>query len=194
MSLKLITAPATVPVSIAEAKSHCRVDASDEDSWFAAAIGAAVAKAEHELGRALITQTWEAVYDAFPSGGIELGRSPVQSITTLKYLDATGSEQTVSPSAYVLDAVADQGIGWLLPAAGTAWPAAAAAVNAVRVRFVCGYADTADSVPAAVRQWILMHVATAHRMRESIAAGVSVAELPNRYVDALLDSERVWRL
>ncbi len=190
MALKLITAPAATPVTLAEAKAHCRVDHSDEDAWFGIAIAAATAKAEHELGRALITQTWEAVYDAFPAGGIELGRPTVQSIVSVKYLDGTGTEQTISSTGYVLDP--DMLPGFVLPAAASAWPSAADAVNAVRVRFTCGYGDTPAAVPANVRSWILMHIGTAYRNRETAVQGVSISELPNRYVDLLLDSERTW--
>ena len=129
-------------VTLAEAKAHCRVDHSDEDAWFGIAIAAATAKAEHELGRALITQTWEAVYDAFPAGGIELGRPTVQSIVSVKYLDGTGTEQTISSTGYVLDP--DMLPGFVLPAAASAWPSAADAVNAVRVRFVQGWSSASN--------------------------------------------------
>jgi hypothetical protein len=67
-------------------------------------------------------------------------------------------------------------------------------VNAVRVRFLCGYGDTAAAVPENARLWILMQVGAAYKHRESVATGVSVAELPNRFHDALLDPLRVWSM
>jgi uncharacterized phiE125 gp8 family phage protein len=192
MNLKLITAPATLAVPLADAKAHCRVDASDEDAWITAAIKAATLAAEHHTGRRFITQTWEAVYDGFGSGSVELGAMPVQSIVSVKYLDAAGAEQTLSGGAYVLDA--DTVPGYVRPAAGATWPATYAAANAVRVRFLCGYGAAATDVPENARLWILMHVSTAYRHRESMAAGFSVTELVNRYHDALLDPLRLWRL
>lgn len=190
MTLKLITAPAALAVTLADAKLHLRVDGAAEDAWITAAIKAATLAAEHETGRRLITQTWEAVYDAFPAGGVRLGQVPVASIVSLKYIDGAGTEQTLSPSLYVLDA--DQEPGYVLPAAGAAWPATYATVNAVRVRFACGYGADASAVPENARLWILMHVGTAYRQRESMAMGVSVTELTNRYHDALLDPLRVY--
>ena len=66
MALIRITAPATEPIDLATAKLHCRVDGTDEDTLIAALIVAAREQAEHETGRALVTQTWEQVHDAFP--------------------------------------------------------------------------------------------------------------------------------
>lgn len=191
MSLKLITSPSSYPVTLAEARVHLRVDGSGDDSWIESAIAAATQAAEHDTGRRFITQTWEAVFDAFPDYAIELGLPPVQSIVSVKYIDAQGVLATLDPAAYVLDN--DQLPGYALPADGYSWPRAADAANAVRVRFVSGYGDNSASVPPPARHWILMHVGTAYKHRESVATGVSVAELVNRYHDALLDPLRVYR-
>lgn len=192
MALKLITPPVVAPVTLAEAKLQCRIDGDEEDTLLAAYIDAATQAAEHELGRKLITQTWEAVYDAFNGGAMELNAPRVQSIVSITYIAADTTTATLASSAYVLDA--DQPPGWVHPAAGTAWPATADAANAVRIRFTCGYGPAPADVPANVRQWILMHIATAYRNREAMAQGVSISELPNRYVDRLLDSERQYNL
>src|SRR5690348_16556758 len=102
MSLRLIADPATEPVSLAEAKAHLRVTASDEDALISALIIAAREAAEHELGRALITQTWEKTLDLFPDA-IELTNPPVQSVASVQYLDIDGVEQTLSSVSYTLD-------------------------------------------------------------------------------------------
>lgn len=192
MALKLITPPSGTPVTLAEAKAQCRIDGSDEDAMLNAYIAAATATAEHELGAKLISQTWEAVFDTFPEGAVELNAPRVQSIVSVTYLAPDGSTTVLSSGAYVLDA--DNTPGWLFPVSGTDWPQTAESANAVRIRFTCGYGPAATDVPANVRQWILMHIATAYRNREAMAQGVSINELPNRYVDGLLDSERQYNL
>ena len=53
MTLKLITAPATEPVTLAEAKVHLRCG-DDEDALLGVLIQAAREQAEHQLGRALV--------------------------------------------------------------------------------------------------------------------------------------------
>lgn len=193
MALKLITAPAALPVSLVDAKHHLKIDDSLQDAWVQGAIRSACETSEHETGRRWIIQTWEAVYDAFPAGAVELGLSPAQAVLSVKYLDPAGQEQTLPPDAYVLDADHALGIGFVLPAAGYAWPATADSANAVRVRFTVGYGADSAAVPFAAQQWMLMHIGTAYKLRESVVTGVSVAEVPNRYHDALLDSLRVYR-
>lgn len=56
---------------------------------------AATEAAEQMTGRAIMPQTWELTLDAFPDA-LELTRVPVASVTSLKYFDATGTEQTLS--------------------------------------------------------------------------------------------------
>lgn len=190
MTLLLITAPATEPITLQEAKIHLRVDDSEEDTSISMAIQTARQEAEHMTGRALITQTWERVLDAFPAGAIELGNPPIISITSVKYLDPNGVEQTLAGSAYTIDAVKMP--GWLHPAAGTTWPNTQTDVpNAVRVRFLCGY-GAASAVPANVRRWMLLRIGTMHEHRQEAVVGVSVTPLPRDYTDRLLDPVRVW--
>lgn len=190
MTLKLITAPATEPVTLAEAKAQCRVDVSDEDSLITALIVAARQEAEHILGRALITQTWERVVDAFPDVELELGMPPVQSVTSITYVDLAGVTQTLAAPSYVLDNTLEP--GFVLPAAGYTWPETFDTVNAVRVRFTSGYGASASNVPQSIRTWVLMRVATLYKFREEAAVGVSVTEMPARHLDRLLDPYRVW--
>jgi uncharacterized phiE125 gp8 family phage protein len=190
MTLKLIAAPAAEPITLTEAKAHLRVDASTDDAIITAMIQAVREQAEHETGRALITQTWERVLDAFPAVEIELGRMPVDAISSIKYLDGTGAQRTLGSSLYTLDA--DTAPGWVLPVAGAAWPATADSANAVRVRFTAGYGASGAAVPAAVRAWMLLHLGALYRQREAFAAGQPVAPLPDRFVAALLDGVRVY--
>lgn len=185
MTLQLITAPAAEPVTLAEAKLHLRVDTADEDALIGSLIAAARQRAEHELRRSLVTQTWERVLDAFPGAEIELGMGPVQSVTSILYADAAGITQTLASSAYVLDNVREP--GWVLPAAGLAWPETAATVNAVRVRYVAGYGNAA-TVPSGIKQWMLLQIGAMYENRESVAMG-SVTPMP--FVSGLLDPWRV---
>lgn len=190
MTLKLITGPAAEPITLTEAKLHLRVEHTVDDDLITALIQAAREQAEHLTGRSLITQTWAQVLDAFPAAEIELGRPPVASITSITYVDPNGDTQTMSSSDYSLDSTTTP--GYVLPAATlAAWPNTLDTANAVTVTFVSGYGDAAD-VPAAVKAWMKLHIGTLYKQREGIAAGVSVASLPDMFVDRLLDPFRVW--
>lgn len=188
MALIRIAAPASEPLALADAKAHCRVDHSDDDALITALIVAAREQAEHETGRALVTQTWELVHDTFPEAFV-LRKAPIASVTSVKYLDpATGAEQTLDPADTLLDK--DSEPGYLVPAYGKAWPTARAVPNAVRCRYVCGYGNAA-AVPQAIKQWMLLAIGTMYAQRETFASG-TVANLPDRFWGSLLDPYRLY--
>ena len=192
MTLKLITAPATEPVTSSEAKSHLRVDTTADDTLIGTLITAARQHVENHLRRALITQTWELVMDAFPAGDvIRLPRPPLVSVTSIKYTDVAGSESTFSSAAYVVDT--DSTKGRVVLKSGESWPSdTLAAANGVRVRYVAGYGSAA-AVPNPIRQAILLLIGTLYENRESVlvAQGVTVAQLPFG-VEALLMPYRIF--
>lgn len=185
MTLKLITPPAIEPVTLAEAKAHLRCG-DDEDSLITALIQTAREECEHRTERSLITQTWERVLDFFPPVEIELGRPPVQSIVSITYYDAAGALQTMDSADYSLDV--DLKPGWVSPAYGTVWPNTYDMPNAVRVRFLAGYGDTAADVPATSKAWMLLRIGTLYKHRESTVVGVPLSTLPSEYVNGLLDA------
>lgn len=183
MSLHLISPPGTEPVSIDEARAQCSADGTALDTLLTLYIQAARELCEKTTGRALITQTWEQRLDAFPAGDIELLKQPVQSIAAVIYIDAAGAQQTLSPALYVLDTTSKP---WLLPAAGTSWPATAAVINAVRIQFSCGY-GAAAAVPAPLKHWMLAEISTANAQRESVDIAGRASALPGRLHDSKLD-------
>lgn len=155
MSLRLITAPTSYPVTQAEAKMQCRVDGSDENDLIDTYIAAATAHAESVTGRAIMDQTWEVVLDDF-SDAMMLPKGPVQTVTHVKYFDTAEVEQTVSASDYVLDNVSDP--AWVVKAEDATWPEVAEGVNNVIIRFVAGY-DTDSNAFKELRAAILLLVA-----------------------------------
>lgn len=187
MTIKIIVPPSVEPVSLAEAKHHCRTDDSADDAFITALIVAAREQAEHETGRALCTQTRELVLDAFPEDFVLRG-APIISLVSLKFIDEAGVEQTLDPQDTQLDK--DSEPGYLIPAYGKAWPASRAEPNAVRVRYTCGY-GAAAAVPQGIKHWILLAVGTMYAQRETIASGQIVA-LPDRFWHRLLDPYRLY--
>ena len=187
MALKLITAPSTYPVTLAEAKLHCRVDIADDDTLITALITAATEMAEQKTGRAIMTQTLELTLDSFPEA-FELTRVPVQSVTSVKYYDTTGAQQTLSNTLYALDAADDFGFAHISPVYAGVWPDTRDQINAVAVRYVAGYADAA-SVPQSIKNWILLMVSTMYENRETEAYSSRAVSttVQMQFVDRLLD-------
>ena len=187
MALKLITPASTYPVTLAEAKLHCRVDLADDDTLITALITAATEMAEQKTGRAIMTQTLELTLDAFPDA-FELTRVPAQSITSVKYYDTTGTQQTLSNTLYALDAADDFGFAHISPVYAGVWPDTRDQINAVAVRYVAGYADAA-SVPQSIKNWILLMVSTmyANRETEAYSSRAVSTTVQMQFVDRLLD-------
>ncbi len=188
MPLITITPPDAEPVSVDDVKLSARVDAETFDDQLALLLIPAIrAEAEHRLGRRLITQTVELVLDAFPAGEIDLRLPSVQSVTSIKYMDTAGAEQTVINTDYSLDTAASP--GRVLLDTDATWPATADVPNAVRVRYVVGYGDDDASVPANIRLWITAHVVQAL----DNPSGLNTAALqPMPFLDRLLDAERFY--
>ncbi len=102
-------------------------------------------------GRRLITQTWDLPLVRFPSSEcIRLWWGPVQSVTTVTYLDAAGTSQVLDPATYLLDTYSVP--GRILLAPGWIWPVTQAQhPMAVTIRYVLGYGLAAAEVPDPLR-------------------------------------------
>jgi uncharacterized phiE125 gp8 family phage protein len=196
MAIRLITAPTVEPVTLAEAKAHCRVDHDDDDARISAYIAAARNDCEEWTARAFITQTWELVIDEFPTNEIMIPKPPLQSVTSIKYDDGAGVEQTLGITDYEVDAASQP--GWIVPVI-TGWPTSLwTGINAVRIRYVAGYdpdtnspIDYAANVPPSIKQAMLLQIGEYYDNREDIIVGTVVNKLPVGGVESLLRMYRV---
>ncbi|MGC4075425.1 MAG: head-tail connector protein, partial [Rubrivivax sp.] len=173
--LRLVSPPADPCVTLAEAKLHLRVDASDDDALITSLVVASTQEAEHTLGRALMTQAWQLVLDSFFDPGIGpfaqavsplcLSKPPVSAVTSVTYAQASdGTDATVDAGDYRL--VTGEYASYLYPAYGKSWPAPRAIAGAVRVDFVTGVASAAN-VPELVKAWIKLRVGTLYECRQA---------------------------
>lgn len=187
MALKLITPATALALSVDDAKLQARIDDSVLDTRLQAYILAATEMAEQHLGRAIMPQTWELTLDAFPDA-FELTRVPVSAVSSVKYYDLDGVQQTLSSSLYTFDSADDYGSAYVVPAYGTTWPSTKDQINAVAVRYVAGYAAAAN-VPPAITAWIALMVAA---MVDNPSLEQSKQTYSLGYADRLLDRYKVW--
>ena len=188
MALKLITPPATEPISLTEAKLHLRVDGSDEDALISSLITAAREYCEAFQNRAYITQVWEITLDAFPRNLMVVPRPPLQSVDSIKYTDSSGTETTFDAENYIVDT--DSEPGRIALAMNALWPTVTLQpINGVRVRFTAGYGD-ATKIPLMVKQAILLLIGHWYEHREGVLTGTISKEIEFA-VKALLGMERV---
>lgn len=151
MTQRLITPPTVLAVTLDQAKLNMRIDGTDMDALITLWVEGITAALEHEIGQYLMPQTWQVTLDAFPSA-IALPH-PAISITSVKYQDADGVEQTLAPETYKLIRSAYQTA--LVPVSGAAWPVTLSDTGAVVVTVLCGHGATAADTPANVRLYIL---------------------------------------
>jgi uncharacterized phiE125 gp8 family phage protein len=192
MALVLTSGPAIEPVTLAEAKTHLRIDGNAEDTLILSLIVTSRLHIEAALGLALITQGWSYFIDAWPHGQqVVLPIRPVQSVSAVKLYAADESVTVVSAEAYQLDGAAVP--PRLVRRGGLAWPTPGRAANGIEIAFVAGYGDAAADVPAPIRQAILLLTAHWHEHREPVAIGAATAPVPPM-VSELLQPYRQVRL
>lgn len=176
MGLNQSVAPAAEPLSLAEAKEHLREDGTDQDAMITLAIQAARDISEGWTGRQWITATWVMTLRQFPSGAIEFPHPPLQSITSIAYVDSAGASQTVEAADYTLDI--DGVVGRVLPAYGKAWPAARGHVRDVTITYVAGYGAAGSNVPPKARSAMLLLIGHLSENREAVLAAARAQEIP----------------
>ena len=174
--LQRTSAPASTPVTLAEAKAHLRIEHSLEDPLITSLLEAATEWSEDYQQKAYITQTWTLTLDRFPAGEIAVFRPPLQSVTTIKYDDVDNVNQTLAASTYVVDTSSDQG-GRIALAFNQSWPDTYNEIGSVVVTFVAGYGapeDVSQQIKAAIKL-LLSHW---YEHRESVSEGPSMTEVP----------------
>lgn len=141
---KLITAPASLPITRANAKAYAKITHTAEDTLIDSMIAAAVNIVQDYSMHQLVNATWELQLDAWPENGlIELGKGIVSSVISIKYKDINDTEQTLAANTdYLLDLNSVPArIEVLDP------PELAEDMPYIRVRFVAGFGSSDASIP-----------------------------------------------
>lgn len=161
MALQTLIAPASEPVSLAEAKLFLRVDHAEEDALIGRLIGAARAQVEALTGLALVTRRVRERLDGFPPGDrpIRLARGPLTALVALTVTGADGMARAIPPG----DVRVDLAGGRIAPV--LAWPADVGPLAAVAIDYDCGF-GAASAVPAELGQAVLRLVAGRYAARD----------------------------
>lgn len=194
-SLTRQTPPAVEPVTVAEAKAHCRIDTSTDDAYVGTLITAAREWVESYLDRSLVNTQWVMRLDKFPDDGtmdVDLPRPPMVASGTATAVSVTftsevGTTSTYSTASYRVDRLATPGSVKTLY--GQAWPPHRMDDNAVSITWWGGYGSTGASVPAAIRHAILMLVAYWYDSRSTVLVG-SISKQLEFAVESLLSSQK----
>lgn len=180
------------PVSLADIKTHLRLDPSgtDEDVYLTSLIVAARRSCELKIGRAIVDRTLTVVLDRFPAlktnrngaelrdfrpnmGDISLPGGTVIAVS-VDYFDADGASQTLDPTTYFADLAEEP--ARLRPV--DSWPEADDRPGAVVVSYDVSALDSDDLEVA--RQAMRLAIGTWYTNREGAVADVRgvPAEIP----------------
>ncbi len=203
MSLRLISAPAVEPLSLAETKTYLRVDAVDEDAYISGLIVTARMWVEKRIARAFITQTWDYIMDAWPGSqpngwwdgvregpvtgssrrAVELPLPPLQSVASVQTYDDADQITLFDASRYLVDTTRIP--GRLVLRSNQVWPSVTRAANGIEIRFIAGYGDNASDVPGAFKQ--ALYILVAHWFENRVQVnGQNLPQSAPLAVEALL--------
>jgi uncharacterized phiE125 gp8 family phage protein len=147
-ALRLVTPPASEPLTLAQAKTFLRIEHSADDEPITRAIAAARVAAEQYVKCALLPQTWE-MHVANPScAELRLPVGPARSITSITLTTEAGATSTMSASNYRLSV---DGFAVLFTNAPS--------IEKMTVQFVAGIATALPEIPQPIIQGMLHHIA-----------------------------------
>lgn len=182
-SLKRLTAPAAEPITLAEAKSHIRVDNTVDDALISGYITTAREWCEDYLDRALVLQQFVMKLDAFPTE-IEVPRPPMASAgtataVTITYTTGyTLATATLATTSYRVDR--EDTPGKVRNLYNQSWPSHLIDQNSVVVTWWAGYGD-ASGVPQRAKTAMLMCV---HELYEKRGGG-EMPDAAKRLLDTI---------
>ena len=181
------------PVTFAEARLHLRLPStvdSDEQTEIERMISVATEYAESFTNRAWTTGSKTVYFDVFPVRnhrdklGLYLPGGKITSITSVTYYDTDYAQQTLAGSKYRLVGATDR--AFLYPAMGEVWPSdATSEPKHIAVTYAL---DGSVSVPASVKQAILLVTASLYEYREDGIidnAGLALVKAPKGADDLL---------
>jgi len=183
----LKTPPAREPLDVVDVKSHSRIDINDDDLLIQWHIAAVRKKIEKEYNLALITQTWTMYFDFLPMTCIEIPKRPVQSITSVKYLDGNNQLQTLDPLTYKVDLNSrpPRIVRWY----NSTWPYVIPQPSAIAVEFIAGYGDKPSDIPEDIQKGHLAYIGSFYENRETYTEQTIQ---PVDFLQTLFNSERFF--
>ncbi|MCW8929396.1 MAG: phage head-tail connector protein [Gammaproteobacteria bacterium] len=182
---KVTVPPAELAVSLDTLKSHLNITHTLTDTILTLYLSAAITFAEKYTGRDLITRTYQTKRDFFPlpgenegyysygsipngasslvpsvssNVGFELRKSPLQSVSSITYIDTNNIVQTVPASIYYNTEETDYSEVVLLP--DSMWPTDVMhRMQSITIEFIAGIGDTEADIPADWKIAIMEHAA-----------------------------------
>jgi uncharacterized phiE125 gp8 family phage protein len=178
--LSVVSQPENEPISYAQAADHLRVDSEDDIAYIEALIPVAREYVQEVTGRVGSTQTllvtaasWESLMRKCDCI-LRIGRSPVQSVSFIKYFAPDGVALTIMDTAdYRVITVAEPA---MIQRVDGSWPSVHDRPDAIQIQFIAGH-SSANPPPPGYMHAIKMLVAHLYEERKPVAFA-SCNEIP----------------
>ena len=171
---RLVTTPATEPLTLNEVKLFLRVDDTTEDDLITSLITAARGLVEGHTWMPLISQTWAMQFDKDELNLLvwNINKAPLISVSSITYYDSDNNIQTLAASSYEVDIYGSPARFRI-----KTMPSVYDRMNALQLNFVCGYANAA-AVPQPIKQALYMIIGHLYENRQDVITGTQVNEIP----------------
>lgn len=176
-SNRVVVGPASEPLDLDQVRAQVRQIQGVDDTSLLDFIARVRGCVEDYLHRSLITQTREQVMDCFPRGPVELQFGPVQSLTSITYLDEAGAENTEDNADYDIDIYSVP--ARVQPRFGRIWPVLSPGLARVRIRYTAGYGTTYETIPQGIKTGMMFMVGHFYEHREDVVIGAAAVEIPH---------------
>lgn len=193
MPLTSIIEPASKPIDVIEARAHVRQDVTADDALLDTYIRAARRFAQEYCHRTLVATRYKLVLDSFPGPtlmgvppgvpyslpghAVLLENGPVLAVQSIKYIDMSGAQQTLSPAVYTVD-MTDLP-GRITPRFGQIWPPVLPQIGSVEIVYDAGDAAaiTASGSTLTIKGGLWKTLAIGDAVRFSNSGGALPAPL-----------------
>jgi uncharacterized phiE125 gp8 family phage protein len=178
MKTIITTSASGLVVPLPLVKNHLRLDSDDgsDDDLITHLINVATERAEHQLGRSLLTKTYKTIAEFGEKIKLTPNLISISSVVLTK--DDNTTVNLVSGDYWLNEnSLVPEIVPMVL------------VEQSIAVNYTAGY-GTADNVPYAIKQWLLVDIATLYENREAVMT-YGVNSVPYAFVDGLLDPFRV---
>lgn len=183
MSLTLIEAPASEPVSVDDLAARLRMVPGEAPDHLAQLIRSARQRVERETGRALLSQSWLERRDSWDGDGrllafgtqFRLLRPPLIAIEAITIFAEDDTPSVWDPAAFFVDTMAEPGRIALRP--DSVFPRPGREIGGIEIRFRCGYGDAVEDVPPLLVEAVTQLAAAMWERDPDIGLPLSVQSL-----------------
>lgn len=186
----IVAAPSSEAITTAQARSHCDIPTADtsHDTLLDTLIVAARQKWERDVDQVVMSSTAIEKLDYFPAdGAIGLMAKPVQSVTSITYVDTNGATQTWSSSEYALDLYRVRPS--IVLGYDEDWPEIRGHEGDITVTYLVGHANAA-AVPQLWKQAMLLLVGHWFENRSAVTMGGNPNDVPQAYERLVANYQR----